>query len=445
MITVGDKTELFIDEYLIDKTENIEFRINTPERREEVLLFSRPWEGYGSLGNTVFRHNGKIYLYYRGFPSEGSDNDEKQTACLAVSEDGIHFERAKINKFNYNGITDNNIVFMGVEAHNFAPFYDNNPKCPADEKFKAVGGILATGGIHAFKSADGVTWERMSSKPVITKGAFDSMNTAFYDTTTGLYRCYSRYWLEGGFSGCRAIQSCTSADFIHWSDPIPNAYPDKDEITEHYYTNATRPVPGAEHILISFPMRFMQDRKKLADYMSNGVSDAVFMSSRDGINWSNPFKTAWISPSMNERNWTQRNYITVSGIIDTEYEFHFYVEEKYMWDDCAVVRYSVAKNRFGSVYANSDGGSILTKPFIYDGTGFFINYASSGAGSISFAVLDENGDSVEGFDFDKCGEIYGNELHRELLWTGQSLKEMRGKAIRLSIKLNDTYLYAAGK
>ena len=444
-LRTGSRVEMMTDDYLLERRDNAGFRVNPPTKQEDVLLFKEPWEGRGSLGNTVFRYNGKVYLYYRGFPDDARDEDKMQTTCLALSDDGIHFERAKINRIAYNGITENNIVFMGVEAHNFAPFIDENPACPLDEKFKAVGGLLSIGGLFAFKSADGIVWERMSEKPVITSGQFDSMNTAFYDKTCGLYRCYSRYWLEGGFSGCRAIQSCTSTDFIHWSDQVPNAYPDKDEITEHYYTNATRPVPGAEHMLVSFPMRFMQNRKKLTNYKSVGVSDAVFMSSRDGINWSNPFKTAWILPSLNERNWTQRNYITVSGIIEAGDEFYFYVEERYMWDDCAIVRYSIPKFRFGSIYANSDGGSILTKPFIYEGTGLFLNYATSAAGSISVSVLDEDERQIPGFGFEDCGEIYGNELQWEVLWGGKCLCELQDKTIRLSIRLNDAHLYAIGK
>ncbi len=446
VLCLGNRVELMTDDYLLERLENAQFRINTPTKCEDVLIFKEVWEGVGSLGNTVFRHNGKVYLYYRGFPGETCpDEDAMQTTCLAVSDNGINFERANVNRIAYNGITENNIVFMGVEAHNFAPFYDDNPACPDDEKFKAVGGILSVGGIYAFKSAHGIVWERMSENPIITKGQFDSMNTAFYDKICGLYRCFSRYWLQGGFSGCRAIQSCTSTDFINWSDPVPNSYIGKDEMTEHYYTNATRPVPGAEHIYVSFPMRFMPDRKKLGDYDNKGVSDAVFMSSRDGVNWSNPFKTAWISPSLNERNWTQRNYITVSGIVDAGDEFYFYVEEKYMWDDCSIVRYSIPKYRFGSVYANSDGGSILTKPFIYEGSGLFINYATSGAGYISAAVLDETEKAVEGFGFEECGEIYGNELQKEVLWDGKPLGDLKGQKIRLVIKLNDAHLYAIGK
>lgn len=446
VLKLTDRIEMMTDRYLVESLENAAFKINPPERKEEVLHFTEAWEKSGSLGNTVFRHDDKVYLYYRGFPGDNAnDEDTMQTTCLAISDDGINFKRAEINKIAYNGITENNIVFMGLEAHNFMPFYDENPDCSADAKFKAIGGLPSIGGLHAFKSADGITWERMSDKAVITKGQFDSMNTAFYDTVCGVYRCYSRYWLEGGYSGCRAIQSCTSTDFIHWNEPVPNVYIDKDEITEHYYTNATRPVPGAEHMLVSFPMRYVPERTKLDGYKSKGVSDAVFLSSRGAVNWSEPFKTAWIAPSLNERNWTQRNYITVSGIIENGEEFNLYVEERYMWDDCAIVRYSIPKYRFGSVWANSDGGQLLTKPFAFEGTGLFLNYATSAAGYISIAVLDEDGEVIPGFGFEEFGEIYGNELQKEVLWGGKSLAELSGKKTRLSITLNDAHLYALGK
>ena len=198
-------------------------------------------------------------------------------------------------------------------------------------------------------------------------------------------------------------------------------------------------------MLVSFPMRYVPGRTKLESYKSKGVSDAVFLSGRDGVNWSEPFKTAWIAPSLNERNWTQRNYITVAGIIESDNEFSFYVEERYMWDDCAIVRYTLPKYRFGSLYANNDSGQLLTKPFIFEGNGLFLNYATSATGYISVAVLDEGGNVIPGFGFEECGEIYGNELQKEVVWGGKSLADLSGKKMRLSITLNDAHLYAFGK
>ena len=137
------------------------------------------------------------------------------------------------------------------------------------------------------------------------KGKFDSVNVALWDSHAGCYRLFSRYLDEsaGADKGVRAIQSCISDDFIHWSEPVPHHY-DDDVPLEHFYTNATAPCPGAEHILLSFPMRFVPERTKYnegMDYPGDGISDAVFMSSRDGIHWDRTFMESWLRAGPDQR------------------------------------------------------------------------------------------------------------------------------------------------
>jgi hypothetical protein len=57
----------------------------------------------------------------------------------------------------------------GLTSHNFTPFRDANPKCPAEARYKALAG--GRGGLTAFQSADGIHWQPMADKPVITQGA----------------------------------------------------------------------------------------------------------------------------------------------------------------------------------------------------------------------------------------------------------------------------------
>jgi len=174
------------------------------------------------------------------------------------------------------------------------------------------------------------------------------------------------------------------------------------------------------------------------------VSDAVFLTSRDGVNWSDPFKTAWIPPSLDERTWTQRNFITASGIVETGNSFSLYVEERYMWDDCAVVRYEVPAFRFGCVSADARGGFLLTGPLVPEAAGLTVNYATSAAGALSAAATNPEGEPLDGFGFEDCGELYGNEIEKEIRWGGKSLDALRGRVIRLRFMLRDARLYAAG-
>ena len=103
----------------------------------------------------------------------------------------------------------------------------------------------------------------MQADPLVYSGAFDTINTAFWDTVAGCYRSYTRAWVnretrESAYR-VRIIQSATSPDFIHWTAPVANVYADGDEDV-HLYTNAALPCPGAEHIYLAFPCRFLEQQ-----------------------------------------------------------------------------------------------------------------------------------------------------------------------------------------
>ena len=82
---------------------------------------------------------------------------------------------------------------------------------------------------------------------MITKGAFDSQNLAFWDSARGEYRAYVRFF-DGG---CRGILTATSPDFLHWTEPVPLEYPGAPR--EQLYTNQVKPHHRAPHLLLGFP------------------------------------------------------------------------------------------------------------------------------------------------------------------------------------------------
>ena len=434
MISFGKRVELFTDGYLIDKKEGLSFRYEKPEKLGMVIPFDQPWEGEGSLGLSCLDDGGKVMLYYRGFPGQGkTDYDDMQTSCLAVSCDGVHFERAKVGMIDYDGIKENNIVRMDINCHNFAPFLDTNPDCRPEERFKAIGGLQVTGGLRAWSSPDGMHWTLMADDPVITDGIFDSMNMAFYDTNAGVYRAYFRTWSGDGYSGWRCISSAESKDFIHWGPTIPNEYPGIG-ICEHLYTNAARPIPGAGHMLISMPMRFMETRKALGDYPSSGVSDMVLMTSRDGHVWDRPIKDGFIRGGLYSHEWTQRCFIAVGGIVERGDRFIFYTEQNYMWDDDGIFAYAVPRFRFMSLYADGRGGMMTTKELAFESDDIYINFSTSAYGYVKVKIIDDDGKEIYVSD-----ELFGNYISRRLHADG-----LAGKTGRMEIELCEADIYAIG-
>lgn len=436
-VDIGSRVELFVDDWLIEKRAGVALRLNPPVKREVVLVTDRSWEGPSSAYFTAIQEGDRIRLYYRGFcPADAS---EKQVTCVVESRDGIRFTRPELGLFAFDGSKKNNILHQGVESHNFAPFLDTNPNVKPEARYKALGG-LPPGGLFAFVSPDGIHWNRMRPEPVMTKGSFDSLNIAFWDTQARCYRCYSRTF---GGPGVRLIQHCTSKDFVTWSEPEPNRYA-PDIPLEHFYTNATRLCPDAPHLYLSFPKRFVPERTNREGYKEPGVSDAVFMTSRDGTYWDRTFRDAWVRPDRDPRNWTQRSNMPAAGIVLTAPdEYSLYITEHYEWPDHRLRRLTVRRNGFASVYADATGGEFTTRPLTFSGKNLRLNAATSAAGSLSVEVQDAQCRPLPGYTLAEAVPFFGDEMDGLARWKqGSDLSPLLGKPVRLRFTLKEADLYA---
>jgi hypothetical protein len=436
---IGTRVEMFVDDWLIDASRSpgsVTLQLQSPIKREIVLETDKPWEGPDSAYFTVFQDGPLVRLYYRGIVPAG-DTSVGQVTCYAESTDGIHFTRPNLGLVEFQGSKDNNIIYQGVEAHNFAPFLDTNPAAKPEERYKALAGIQSK--LYAFVSPDGVHWRKLQPEPVMTKGAFDSLNLSFWDETTQCYRCFSRLFENG----VRAIQSSTSTDFVHWTNPVPNRY-SKGAPKEHFYTNGTRPCPGAPHFYLAFPKRFVPDRKKFDDYKDMGVSDAVFMSSRDGVDWDRPFLEAWVRPGPDNRNWTQRSNMPAWGILQlSPNEFSMYITEHYEWPDHRLRRLTIRRHGFASAHAGAAGGEFTTHPLTFSGKNLILNYATSAAGAIQVEVQDDQGKAIPGYSLADMKPLFGDELDAVIHWkAGSDLSALIGKPVRFRFVLKDADLFA---
>lgn len=403
--------------------------LHQPVAREVALEFDRPWEGPASAYVTVLRTpEGAVRLYYRGLRDEKSE----QYTCVAESTDGIHFTRPSLAQLEIDGSTDNNAFLKGNDAHNLAPFVDTNPECDPSERYKALGGAP----LYAYASADGLVWRRMQEEPVITDGAFDSQNTPSYDEARGCYVCYYRDFRDG----VRTIRRMTSPDFLHWSGGEWLSFPGVPP--EHLYTNAIVQYWRDPAILIGFPKRFVPERRKLADYSEPGVSDGVFMSSRDGLNWDR-WPEAFLRPGPDAENWTDRNNMVAWGLVPASAtEIGLYWSEHYQHPTSRVRRGAIRVDGFASVSAGAAGGELVTKPLEVTGTRLLVNYATSAAGLMQFELLDEAGQPSPGFTLADSEQLFGDEIEHAVSWGGSDLASLRGRTVSLRVRLADADLYS---
>lgn len=440
---IGNRIEMFVDRELIDTMYGCSLKLNTPIRKEKVITFEKPWECSTSGYITVLQGSSGYMMYYRG-DTKHINGKLDEVTCLALSTDGINFTRPDLGIFEYNGSKKNNIILKSVpECHNFTPFIDMNPS--PDKKFKAVGGHERIDDTHAnlmgLSSDDGINWKRISEEPILTDGMFDSQNVVFYDTNIKKYRCFYRYFDKQGkqglkaYEGIRSIKSSVSDDLINWEPGVENSY-DVDYL-EEFYTNATVQCPGAEHMYLSFPKRFMKDRKRDFYTDSPSVSDAVFMTSRDGLMWNRTFREAWVRPGLDRKNWVNRNNMPALGIIETSpLEFSMYISENYRTKTSGIRRLSIRKYGFASIHAGFDEGTATTKPFEFTGNTLMINYSTSAAGHVVVELLDKNFNKL-----DESEIIYGDEIFEKVEFK-DSIKKFAGKEIRLRFRLMDSDVYA---
>ena len=447
VIDIGSRRELFIDNFLIQRMRRARLQLHKPTPRDIAVEFDAPWEGNTSCYYTVFQDGDLFRMYYRGSHFDHQTGKVRaQNACYAESRDGIHWEKPNLGVCVFKGSKKNNIVWSEFGTHNFAPFKDANPGCKPGEQYKALAGYKR--GLAALKSPDGFRWQLMHDEPVITYGAFDSQNLAFWDTVRGRYVDFHRHFRKRGRDrkGVRDIMTCTSDDFIHWTDPEWIDYGSAPP--EHLYTNAVTPYPRAPHIFMGFPKRFVPSRPS-RHYGMEGLSDGVFMTSRDGKHWKR-WTEAFIRPGPQPERWQNRNNMTAWGILETESgvpgtpnELSVYSSEGYYIDDCRLRRFTLRLDGFVSAQADLRGGEIVTKPLEFGGRKLALNYATSAAGSVSVEIQDPKGKPIKGFTLEDCGEIFGDEVDGVVKWSGKAdVSRLSGKAVRLRFVLKDADLYS---
>ncbi len=364
---------LFWDmEHISDFSGDAKLTLHHPDFREIVMVHDAPWEGNVCCYHTVLHDGDKYRMYYRGMSWGLEGYTPHEVTCYAESDDGIHWTKPPLGLCEYNGSKDNNIILMNDEAcHNFTPCIDTNPACPPEQHYKALGGVSK--GLYLFYSADGIHWTKAQPEPVFTKGLFDSQNGMFYDSIRQCYTCYSRLVAElnGGRKG-RAIQRCISQDAIHWSEPETLDY-GEDAPGMELYTNAIHPYVNNPNVLIGLPKRFKGDRASVYDLYSGGgipgISDGVFMSSRDGLHFRR-WEEAFVRPGIQHERWINRNNMSAQGVVLTKADLGgtppvltiYSTEGYYSNQPNRLRRLTLRQDGFVSVQAPYSGGAFTTKP-----------------------------------------------------------------------------------
>ncbi len=436
-IEIGSRLELFTDDFLIESMNGDLSQVaQQPTPHDVIITTDEPWEGNTCAYYTIFQ-DGDIYrMYYRG--SHVNEKTQKslhpEVTCYAESTDGIHWTKPNLGLIEYNGSKENNIVWDGIGTHCFVPFKDTNPNCSADAKYKAISRGRPQGkkGLYVFKSPDGIRWSLMNDEPVITEGAFDSQNLAFWNPHTKQYVDFHRTFTKG----VRDIMTCTSDDFINWTKPVLLKYPGAEH--QHLYTNAIRSYDRAPHLLVGFPTRYLPKDSQV---------EPVFMSSRDGVTFTRYNDPIVPRDAPEDRQGNRSNYM-VHGLVEIPTEpgrmSVFATEAYYVGPDTRVRRFSYRTDGFVALHSGQKGGELITKPIQFSGDELILNYSARKGGAIQVELQDADGNPISGYTSKDCKPLNGDSIEQVVHWKneGKSLKNLSEKPIRVKFLLNGADLFS---
>ncbi len=423
-VDIGRRLELFVDDFLIaDIQGDAKQQLVLPEPEDVVFETGEPWEGNTSGYYSFFQDGDKYRMVYRGWQHDEAKRAlHREVTCYAESTDGIHWVKPKLQLMEWQGAKANNIIWLGPGTHNFFAFRDHNPDAKPEARYKALGGI--GGGLAPFHSSDCIHWTQVAEEPIITNGAFDSQNLAFWDEDRREYRAYWRYF----GNGVRAIRTATSKDFLTWQNEADLKYTEGTP-TEHLYTNAIQKYFRAPHLFVGFPTRFEPQSQQV---------EPVLMTSRDGVNFHRSAEPVIPRTAPQDRNHNRSNYMAwgMFPLPGRQHTIAVYATENYYESTPGRVRlFTYRTDGFVALRGGSQGGTITTKPLKTDGVTLQLNYVVREGGSLIVATLDDSGAIIGTSE-----TLTGDEVDGKVAWKQQP--NFSGGPITLRFFLTNADVYA---
>ncbi|MBN2455623.1 MAG: hypothetical protein JXB29_03655 [Sedimentisphaerales bacterium] len=486
-IDVGNRRQLFIDEKFIAESENITLTMNPPEYAGVALAGDKPWDEGFMTGSTIVEDGGVYKFYYNGFEGhtygrKGVDN----FSCLAVSKDGIVWEKPNLGQVEYKGSKANNLLAL-PDIHQVTI----DPKASADARYKAVtltrySMTDSRSGVYLYQSPDGINW----SRPVYLLPLWpDGATQFFYDHDLKKYVAYMRSWnyptwenrpeakvhdeskWPHGF-----LRTVSRVEFDDCTKPWPFtplkepfhlwgknkiATPSKefpvvleadlnDPPYSDIYGGYIHKYPRAANAYFAFSSIYQHfpDETKNA-----GLLDIQLSVSRDGIKFNrlrSPYVGLGLPGSAREGQ-----LYTVVGFIpsgDQIFQYftampanhgHMHKEAHGVKHTSHIYRYVQRVDGFVSADAAYTGGTLTTPTIVFSDKNLIVNIDTSAVGKAQIEILDENGKPIEGFDLANCDTIMGNFPNKIVTWQGKSdLSALIGKPVRLRFVMRAAKLYA---
>ena len=427
----------------------------------------KPWEEEVTFHHTIFEDEGLYRMYYlcrNRNTGEGSfTNPFAMMLAYAESTDGVNWVKPTVGTVDFNGSTDNNLVYalnVSRDRPTFGPSVFKDPSAPPDQRYK-----LVHHGLHKDKrcvfgavSPDGLHWDSIE-EPVLNDYVSDTQIVVSFDPQKGRYVGYFRGWtahVSRRYYGRRLIAYAETDSFESWPRPEPIVAPDiYDGPSIDIYTNAYTPWPGANAYLM-FPAMYQRGLD---------ATEVHVMTSRDGVHWQRPSHQPIIPAdelgthskggiyagcglvSIRPGEWSLA--ITPEAITHNQSSYMSPDEISTLPHHGYVCLATWRQDGFTSLEADSEGG-FTTVPLTFTGSRLEVNAWTRFGGEVRVELADQSGETYErssetvsGRTFEECDPISGDRLKHTVTWRGESdLSAWAGKPVRLRFRMRRARLHA---
>ena len=453
-LQIGNREQLFLDDYMIARTGNISRRINSARKHPEpVIAPDKVWERNMTVvfGTVLFDAEEKTYKawYYAG-----------GHVGYAVSTDGLTWEKPELDVVTYDGRKTNLVVERGRFGDFFELFgvlkdpTDPDPARRYKMAFVTLDREFDGTYRHQFHrgerralgtavSPDGIHWSM--EREVASTDVCD-ISRFYQDPQTGKYILFGRTkitpdrddgtWKVAGWG--RAVHYLESPDFRNWSaGELVLAADNTDPSGAEVYSLSAFPYEG---VTIGLVQMFYA----LPDELNLDVQLGI---SRDGRHFQRVSpRTPFIAEGP-VGAWDRYN-ISVGCLppVAVGDELWFY----YSGRTCRHSPYAgpdngpkigqiglakITRGRFVSLEASFDGGTLLTKSFIVDGDVLYLNVDAQ-YGQILVSLQSPDGSEIATRTLSGKDGVNIHANFRE-----RTLSELRGKPAQLLFTLRNAQLY----
>lgn len=423
---------LFIDDFLIEQSQNVKRRVNCPGRDPGIpnpLITGREDHCVAPY-MTVVRDSrtARFRIWYNVYKEKEKDGSAR--FAQMESEDGIHWIRP------HRVLEDPGPINFGCSVLDEGPGFQEPEK-----RYKLA--WWANGGMNIATSSDGLQWTMLRPFPVFRHN--HDINNIFWDPIRNRYTATASVYVEGPtWSGVRRnTMHTTSLDLLHWEKPwyVITADDDLEEGQTQFYGMHGYLARG--DLMIGL-VKILHDDWRAADTPQGafGVGYTTLAWTRDGRYWVRDLQP-FFQPDPDAAAWDHAHawldfQLPVGDEVYLYYGGYKYGHKMDRWEGRQIGLVKMVRDRYVSRDAGPQGGVLRTPPVILAGKAMTVNAVVKG--ELRVRLLDEAGRPYPGFDAHDCDPLRGDLLTHPVRWTAP-LSDLKDKPVQLEFLLRDAQLY----